>query len=255
MRHVVICRQREDAPESFTIANRTSGEDGWQWAEVQGLVSRFESLIRHVIAEVGKAVGEAMPAITITTRSLQSVLEQPPLDDQAKILTDQLNTGLVALMPIRLEQPTRSRYEMWAQVSRHKHGLTGQPLLSAVNVSPNIFIARLWADRLLDQFNAGETVQGFAGATFRQFAQLPAWQRREIWVRPSWEAINLLPETFEQKKPAPVFDRFAHLTPEQQEGAARAQEVIRQKRHVKGQWQSRGYSFNRATQAWTPPKS
>ncbi len=170
MRHVVICRRQESAPESFTIINRTSGEDGVQWHERHGVASQFESLVRLAIAEVGDADGGAMPALTITSRDLQSVLDNPPVDDQADLLTSQPGVGLVVLMPIRLEDPTRTRYERWARLARHTHGLTGAPLLSAINSHPGIFIQRQWSDRLLDRFNAGSTVQGFSGPTFREFS-------------------------------------------------------------------------------------
>ena len=254
-RHIVVCRESQSSPASFVIVDRFSGENGWEWAQRSGVPSQLEACIRQLLSELNNAFGDGLPDATITTGDKQSLMDDPPLHHADGVLSAHPGGAFTMLMPIRIERPERSRLEFWAMVSRHLHGLTGEPMLSASNRSPGIFVQRLLCDAILSLFGAGETRVMGSEPTFREFAN-PLKRPTEILVRPMWRAADLLPEVFPPpREPLPAFDPFANLTPEQRSGAERAQAVKQAKKHVKGMWQSRGFTFNKATQAWSPPKS
>lgn len=256
MRHVVICRQSQNSPEScVTLEYNGSTEDGAGWFQVPDASTNFRTAVHQLVARlsikddrtaiVTYVEPDSLPAITITQRDAESVAKTPPLagGETAGLAEYMPDLCIALLAPIRFELPTRTRFEPWAYAERF-------PSQPGVDSTGRIqFIARQLGDaifKLFDDVTVNPSNPGLE--RYKPFSK--SLVREEIWIRPSMQLVDWpnLAEVFPLPRPLPV------RTPEQLSKKELDDKVARLKRSSARQQTSLGRTFNPKTQSWANPK-
>lgn len=248
MRHTVVCRQSRANPHQFTTLQWVNGEDGWYWAESSQTVA---TTLKCQVEALGiEGVGpEALPNITITGRDVGEVTAAPPMTEQNfhAMRVAQMDSSISLLVPIRHEVPERSIFELWVHLSRSAYTNEHAGDLYGNEKHSRKFRQKLLAEHILSYFNAAQ--ERVAGSLEIYKDWVTKLMPEEIWVRPTWQATELLPQDFPAPKPASAPEPPAPADPDENYVIEfrRAQAANRR------QMASKGLSFNETTRTWSKP--
>jgi hypothetical protein len=261
MRHRVLCRASQSAPESYIVLEYAGGgEDGAQWAQNPALSGNLKTAVHQIVdgfqvlsdgGVTAHLEPDILPCITITNRDRESVIAEPPLTDylwRAEKFMPEISITLLA--PIRFEIPARTRFEMWAHASRHANRQGNQHGLSSDGWSR--FIHRELRTAVLKQFN-DESVDRpqFSQELYRDLARKSVVAGvSEIWIRPNWQLIDW--PWFDTVFPAPKV-HVPLLTPEQEKAKADRAEFVRKMNNNRRALASQGFVRNAQRGSWSKP--